>query len=129
MNQEHFKRCIDANNACAAVCDITAASGMHEANIHAMEDCVSLSRDCAEICRLAASYMERGSKMASAVLLACIEACERCRKECDKYMMDYCEACAAACRKCAVECQALIASLVDIEHHHSRDSAVAGLRN
>lgn len=129
MNSTQFNPCIDAHMACVSACETAAAAGMREANTHAMEDCIALSKDCAEICRLTASYMERGSKMASAVILASIEACERCRRECEKYMMDYCQSCAAACGHCATEGRALIAALRDSEHHHSRDSVIAGMRD
>jgi hypothetical protein len=128
MNREDFKRCIEATLACAAACDAASSGGLKESNTHAMEDCVELSKDCAEICRLAVSYMERDSKQVAAMLLACVKACEHCQRECDKYMMNYCAACSAACRKCVVECQAVLAKLNEQEHHHSRDSVIAGMR-
>jgi hypothetical protein len=128
MNREDFKLCIEASKACAVACDAASASGAGESNAHAMADCIALSRDCAEICRLAASYMERESKMVTAILLACVEACEHCQRECDKYLMDYCSMCAAACRTCLMECHEMLAKLNEIEHHQSPYSVIAGMR-
>lgn len=128
MDREDFKRCIEASKACAAACDAASIRGAYESNAHAMTDCIALSTDCAEICRLAAAYMERESKTVTAVLLACEEACEHCKRECDKYLMDYCRACATACRTCLIECRELLTRLNALEHHQSPYAVIGGMR-
>lgn len=126
MRPELSQSCISACYACAAACDVCVEDCRHEANIYAMEDCLALAIDCAEVCRLAVDYLERGRPTAAAICKACVDVCERCQAECDKYQMDYCRACASACRDCAEECRALIVC-VEMEMH-SHASVLAGLR-
>ena len=127
MHQAQYQSCIAACHACAVACDRCADACLHESNVHAMTDCIALDIDCAEICRLAAAFMARNSKMVSSICNTCVEVCERCQDECAKYQMDHCKACLEACRRCAEECRAMAAN-ADIEHHHSPDDVVAGLR-
>jgi hypothetical protein len=126
MQAEHFQSCIFACNACAHASDACVERSLHEANVYAMEDCMALAIDCAEVCRLAVAYLERGRPTAAAICKACVDVCERCQAECDKYQMDYCRTCAEACRECAEECRSLIVC-VETEMH-SHDSVLAGLR-
>jgi hypothetical protein len=42
-----------------------------------MARCIALDIDCAEICRLAAAYMSRGSDLAGAVCDMCADECRR----------------------------------------------------
>jgi len=101
---------------------------MHEANVYAMIDGISLAIDCSEICRLAAGYVARGSKSAALVCEACATICERCQHECAKYSMKHCKASVEACRACAEACRAFAVSSRPAHHHHRRDVAMAGLR-
>lgn len=127
MQNAQYQSCIAACNACAVACDRCVSACLREANVHAMADCIAIDIDCAEICRLAAAYMARDSKMVSAICGACVEVCERCQDECAKYQMDHCKACLEACRQCAEECRAMAAD-ASIHQHHSPDDVVAGLR-
>lgn len=126
MHAAQLQSYINACNECAIACDECVANARCETNVHAMEDCIALASDCAEICRLAVNYLARKRPTGSAICKACVDVCERCQAECDKYQMAYCAACAEACRKCAAACRALIAR-VD-EEMHSHDSVLAGLR-
>ncbi|MEO7497649.1 MAG: four-helix bundle copper-binding protein, partial [Massilia sp.] len=92
-------------NACADTCDRCAASCLQEQDVGMMAHCIALDMDCAQLCRLAASYMARGSERAAAVCRACAEVCEACGEECGKHQMDHCQQCAQACRACAAECE------------------------
>src|SRR3546814_7834325 len=96
--------CIDACYACATECDHCAASCLGEQDVKSMARCIKLDMDCAQICRLAASYMARGSEFAQALCRLCAEVCEACAAECAKHEMDHCQRCAQACRQCAEEC-------------------------
>ena len=87
MSHERFHSCIEACNQCALACDHCASACLAEANPKPMARCIALDIDCAEICRLAAGYMARGSELAAAVCQACAEVC------------------AEACRRCAQECR------------------------
>ena len=106
MPHEQFKSCIDACNACAEACDHCAASCLKESDVKAMARCIALDVDCAEICRLAAAYMSRGSERAQDMCALCAEVCEACGEECAKHQkMEHCRRCAEACRRCAEECR------------------------
>lgn len=105
MAHQQFESCIEACNACATACDHCAVSCLQEQDVKAMARCIALDMDCAEICRLAAAYMSRGSEMASAICQLCADVCEACGDECAKHQMGHCQECAQACRRCADECR------------------------
>jgi len=75
-----------------------------------MVTCIQLDRYCADICRLAASFMARadgivGDKYAMQLCNLCAQICEECGVECDKHEADHCQQCAEACKRCAEECR------------------------
>ena len=64
----------------------------------------------------------------SAICKACVDVCERCQAECDKYQMDYCQ---GVCQKPAViapKCAALLIAQCGDREMHSHASVLAGLR-
>ena len=105
MPHEKFKACIDACNACASECDHCESHCLQEHDPKMMARCIALDIDCAAICRLAASFMARGSEFVSPICWLCAEICEKCGDECAKFEMDHCQACAQACRRCTEECR------------------------
>lgn len=107
---EKFKSCIEACYACAAACDHCAAACLQEQDVKAMAGCIVLDMDCAQICRLAAAYMARGSEFAKAVCQLCAEVCQACGDECAKHQMAHCRECAQACYRCAEECRQMAAA-------------------
>jgi hypothetical protein len=109
MAHEEFRSCIDACYACAAACDHCASACLSESDPGSMANCIKLDIDCAEICRLAAGYMARGSAQARRICAVCAEICEACAAECDKFTHDHCRECAQACRRCAEECRRMAA--------------------
>jgi hypothetical protein len=96
-----------ACNACADACDHCAASCLQEDNVKMMARCIALDIDCAQICRLAASVMARGSEMSPQVCEVCALICEACGEECARHEAAHCQECAEACRRCAQECRAM----------------------
>ena len=60
MAHEQFKSCIDACNDCAEACDYCEASCLKEREVAKLAHCIQLDIDCAELCRLAVSYMLQG---------------------------------------------------------------------
>ena len=64
MAHNDYASCIAACNECADACDHCAAACLQEKDVSMMARCIALDMDCAQICRLAASYMARGSEMA-----------------------------------------------------------------
>lgn len=105
MAYEKFQACIDECNACAAACDHCAVACLVEHRVSLMARCIRLDMDCAQICRLAAAYMARGSEFAGLLCNACAEVCEACAEECGQFQMDHCQRCAQACQRCAAECR------------------------
>lgn len=105
MAQQQYESCIEACNTCADACDYCAASCLQEADVTMMARCIATDIDCAQLCRLAAGYMSRGSEFAATVCQACAEICDACADECAKHQMEHCQACARACRSCAQQCR------------------------
>ncbi|WP_346725003.1 four-helix bundle copper-binding protein [Eoetvoesiella caeni] len=69
-----------------------------------MARCIKLDMDCAQSCRLAASYMAGGSEFTQTMCQVCADICETCSHECATHQRDHCQRCAQACRKCAEVC-------------------------
>jgi hypothetical protein len=108
MANQLFQSCIDACNVCADACDYCAVSCLQEPDPKMMARCIALDIDCAQICRLAAGYMARGSEVAGTICQSCAELCDACADECAKYQVRHCQECAQACRRCADECRRMI---------------------
>lgn len=103
--QQQYQSCIEACNDCADACDMCAAACLQEQDVKAMARCIALDIDCAQLCRLEAGVMARGSEAAAAVCQACADVCDMCADECGRHPMQHCQDCAAACRRCAAECR------------------------
>jgi hypothetical protein len=101
--------CIQACNACALACEHCAAACLEEPDVASMTACITLDRDCAEVCRLAAAWMTRNSERAGALCQLCAEVCEACAEECARHAPDHCQQCAHACQACADECRSMAA--------------------
>lgn len=105
-NVKQMKHCIDACNACGDSCEQTLfrhcleMGGEHVEPAH-----VRLMADCAEICRVAANFMLRGSDMHAEVCRACAEVCETCAGSCEDIGGAEMERCADICRECADACR------------------------
>src|SRR3546814_6110182 len=89
MPHEKFQSCIDACYACATDCDHCAVSCLGEQDVKAMARCIKLDMDCAQLCRLAASYMARGREFAQALCRLCADVCQACGDECATLQMDH----------------------------------------
>ncbi|RPD48021.1 four-helix bundle copper-binding protein [Hymenobacter sediminis] len=96
---------LDALSRCVVACELCADACLHEENVQMMVPCIRLDRDCADICRLTAAFIARGSDHARHVLKECIEICQKCAEECGHHEHDHCQQCAAACRACAEACR------------------------
>jgi hypothetical protein len=78
---------------------------LHEQDVKMMARCIALDIDCAQLCRLAAGAMARGSEVSALICNACAAICDMCAEECGKHQMQHCQDCANACRRCATECR------------------------
>lgn len=109
MSHSQFQSCIEACHTCASVCDHCASACLQEDDIKMMARCIALDMDCAQICRMAAAYMARGSEFAKAVCGLCAQVCQTCGDECAKHQHAHCQECAKACQRCAEECRRMAA--------------------
>jgi hypothetical protein len=74
--------------------------------IHSEARHIRVLSDCAEICRVAASFMARESDHAVRVCSVCAEVCDACAASCERVPDDEdMEACARTCRRCAQSCR------------------------
>ncbi|MFL6675845.1 MAG: four-helix bundle copper-binding protein [Massilia sp.] len=105
MQQQQYQSGIEACNDCADACDMCATACLQEQDVKAMARCIALDIDCAQLCRLGAGAMARGSEAAGIICQACAELCDICGDECSKHPMQHCQDCATACRRCAAECR------------------------
>ncbi len=110
MAYEQFQTCIDACNDCANECEHCSAACLNEDDIKMMVRCIKLDMDCAQICRLAACTMARGSEFATAICNLCAEICDACEEECAQHQVEHCQRCAEACNRCAAECRRMSGS-------------------
>ena len=111
MSHEQNLTILQALGKCAAECSHCATACLEEQDVKMLARCIKLDIDCAEICRLASSFIARGSEHAEHLLSECAEICMACAEECEKHAhMDHCRKCAEACRHCAEVCQAGIAA-------------------
>ena len=96
-----------ALNACIASCEHCATACLGEQSVQMMVRCISLDRDCADICALTARLVARGSEHAQHLLKECAEICKACGDECEKHAshMQHCKECAEACRRCEEACR------------------------
>lgn len=63
MEFEKYKSCIEACNVCAVYCDSCATACLQEDDVKMMAECIRLDIQCAQICRLAASFMAQEVNM------------------------------------------------------------------
>jgi len=72
------KFCTAAPSRFIAACELCADACLDEQAIRMMVPCVRLDRDCADICRLTAAFIARGSDHTQYVPRECIEICQEC---------------------------------------------------
>ncbi|OON68739.1 four-helix bundle copper-binding protein [Hymenobacter sp. CRA2] len=94
-----------ALNACVAACEHCISSCLQEDDVKMMVRCISLDRDCADICALTARLVARGSAHAAHLMRECAEICRLCAEECAQHQDQHCQECAEACRRCAEACR------------------------
>jgi hypothetical protein len=89
---------------CAIACENCETSCLNEDNITLLARCIELTRDCADICLLAARLVQRQSEIEEEFLLVVEKMCRMCAEECRKHNHDHCKACAEECEACAEAC-------------------------
>jgi hypothetical protein len=94
---------------CALTCEMCATACLSEKDVSMMTECIRLDRDCADICKQAATLLQRDSKIGHQFLVLCEEICRMCGEECKKHSrIEHCRKCSEMCLQCAEACH---------EHH------------
>lgn len=105
MRRHDHSQIIQMLLACALECERCATACLGEDDVKMMARCITLDRDCADICTIAARLLQRDSEIAHEFLLICEKMCRMCADECAKHThMEHCQRCAELCRKCAEAC-------------------------
>lgn len=112
-NAQRYLPVIEACNACVVACEACAAAcadaGMSAEHNQQLDVSITLNRDCADICRLAARLMERESALVDEICRLCAITCQGCAQECAKHAMDECQQCAQVCQRCVEQCEEITA--------------------
>jgi hypothetical protein len=101
MSHEQNQGLINALAKCAAECSHCFTACLGEQDVKMLARCIKLDVDCAEICKLAISFVSRGSEHSQHILNECAEICMH---------MEHCIQCAEACRLCAEQCHSGVAA-------------------
>jgi hypothetical protein len=104
---EEFERLVTVAENCAQECEGCATACLSEKDVAAMLDCIRLDRDCADLCRLVATFAARHSRFTTLAAHVLASVCQACAEECSRHEMGHCQACAGACRSCVAACSAL----------------------
>ncbi|RSK33106.1 four-helix bundle copper-binding protein [Hymenobacter metallilatus] len=94
--QQHV---LNALAMCAAACDQCAALGLQDSPAAYHLRSFRLSRDCADLCRLAATFVAREAEHSPHLLRECAELCRDCANECTQFDTAQHRACTEACRR------------------------------
>lgn len=91
---------------CHRVCEETISYCLQQGGRHAEASHIRLLTDCADICRLAADFMVRGSEFHQQLCGLCADVCVRCAEDCEQFGDDaQMRQCAEACRRWAESCR------------------------
>ena len=105
MSHEKNIALIQELNNCAMECSHCAMACLDEDDVKMLIRCIKLNIDCADVCRLAASLLSRGSEHGLHLIDECAELCDACADECEKHSgMEHCKKCAEVCKHCAGTC-------------------------
>jgi hypothetical protein len=118
LDRDLLVSCIEACSDCAESCTQCADDCLAEEIVQELTTCIRLNLDCADVCVATGRVVSRQTgydpAVTSAVLRACIEACDKCAAECEMHAahgMEHCRVCAAECRRCEQACQELLAAI------------------
>jgi hypothetical protein len=108
MKNIDYKSVIRACRDCAKECIETGVTATNQGLFKKDDIVLLLDRNCADICSLTASLLQRGFSQAEHLARECAKNCEAFAAECSKYENNFLRRCAEACLKCAAECRKLL---------------------
>ncbi|QJX48969.1 four-helix bundle copper-binding protein [Hymenobacter taeanensis] len=97
--QQHV---LDALNSCLIACEHLALTGLELPELHRG---VRLSRDCADLCRLTATFVMRQAEHTVHILRECAELCRSCADECTQFSNEAARTCTETCRRAEDACR------------------------
>ncbi len=104
---EEYGECIEECLSCLVTCNHCFDSCLKHEDPQ-LNECLRLTRECAEICEYTAVAMSKNSPFIDQYCHLCVDVCMACIKECEKHEHSHCRLCAEACRKCVETCQAFL---------------------
>ncbi len=97
--------------ACYSACTETFGYCVERGGALVAPDLLRRLRDCAELCRVSADFMLRGSELAPRLCALAAEAAAVCAQACAAIADDaQLHACQDACLRCATSCKEVIAN-------------------
>lgn len=109
---DDMKACIEACIACHEACTETTARLRMQGP--GDEGQIGALLDCADLCRLTASFVGRDSPLHAMACALCAESCQRAARDCERLEDDGVRRVADACRRTADHCRRLAAGAVAI---------------
>lgn len=107
---------IDLCNECGDACDRCASNCLNGEAVDSRIACITLNQECAQLCRLTASLLSRGSRYGRKLGGLAAQVAQECAEECEKHDDDDCLACADVCRSCVHALQAALRREHDGRH-------------
>ena len=101
--ETNVKSCSEACLKCAAECNQCYNSCLKNNTGSDKESCVTISRDCADICLFTVSMISRNSSYAKELIAICAKVCSQCAVVCKNSCAEN-EACSVDCKSCADTC-------------------------
>ena len=109
------KNIYDSLTGCAVLCDEFATECSRSGDIENWYRSIFLSLDCADVCRQLAMLYVRGSENTQLLAKTCIEVCEKCAREVNRFDTERCGQVHAFCRQTILSC----VSILDMTHQLS----------
>lgn len=107
MSSQRYLSAIEACNTAMVACEACTAACLSGDDSLDLDICINLTRDCADICRLASRLMERESALVDEVCRLCAVTSQACAEECAKYKVSHCQQCVHVCQRCVEQCEAV----------------------
>lgn len=98
----------DSLTGCAALCDEFATECSRSEDIENWYRSIFLSLDCADMCRQLAMLYVRGSENTHLLAKACIEVCEKCAQEVNRFDTQRCKQVYAVCQQTILSCVGIL---------------------
>ena len=93
---------------CATRCDEFATECSRWGDVENWYKSIFLGLDCADICRQLAMLYVRGSENTPLLAKACIEVCEKCVEEVNKFDVSPCQQISALCQQTILSCTGIL---------------------